>query len=306
MHMIFRILAVALVAAMLSLLVSRTAEAEVTTMACTSPYDECLDQWKAARIEFLKSETGYLNLAGLYWLESGRTSFGSDAANDLLFPDSSAPFLGIFEFEHDQVAMISHPKAEIDFAGKRVSRIVLPDDTTGENVSVTHQSLSWSIIKRDKKFAVRLRDFASPNLASFAPIEYFPTSRDARIVASFHAYEKPRVINVGTVIEGLSYNPRSPGVVRFEKDGEQFELEAYDAGGELFFVFGDRTSGRETYPAGRFLYAMPPDKSGRVLLDFNTAQNPPCAFNDFATCPVAAPRNRMKTRIEAGERYQSH
>jgi uncharacterized protein (DUF1684 family) len=113
----------------------------------------------------------------------------------------------------------------------------------------------------------------------------------------------PRVIDVDTVIEGLSYKPTSSGAVRFEIAGQTFVLEAYDAAGELFFVFGDQTSGRETYPAGRFLYAEAPDTNGKVWLDFNTAQNPPCAFNEFATCPVASPRNRMATRIEAGERY---
>lgn len=306
MKSIFNFLVFTSVAVFLCLFAVRSAEADVTTMTCVTPYDECLQKWKAARVEFLKSETGYLNLAGLFWLDAGRTSFGSDPANDLIFPESAAPFLGTFELEQDQVTVISHPKADIRFAGERVARIALPDDTTGEQISVTHGALSWSVIKRDRKYAIRLRDYAHPGIESFAPIDYFPTNREARVVASFHAYETPRIIHVGTVIEGLSYNPRSPGVVRFEKDGEQFELEAYDANGELFFVFGDRTSGRESYPAGRFLYAYPPDKFGNVMLDFNTAQNPPCAFNDFATCPVASPRNRMDTRIEAGERYQSH
>ena len=92
-------------------------------------------------------------------------------------------------------------------------------------------------------------------------------------------------------------------MVEFEINGESFELEAYASGDELFFVFGDATSGTETYPAGRFLYAAVPGGDGSTILDFNKAYNPPCAFNDFATCPVASPRNRLTARIEAGELF---
>jgi uncharacterized protein (DUF1684 family) len=91
--------------------------------------------------------------------------------------------------------------------------------------------------------------------------------------------------------------------VEFEIGGETQTLEAYASGDQLFFVFGDATTGRETYPAGRFLYADAPGTDGKTLMDFNRAYNPPCAFNDFATCPVASPRNRMAARIEAGEKF---
>jgi uncharacterized protein (DUF1684 family) len=106
-----------------------------------------------------------------------------------------------------------------------------------------------------------------------------------------------------TVIEGLDWNPESPGVAVFEKDGETHRLEAYISEEKLFFVFGDRTNGKETYPAGRFLYAAMPGKDGRLVLDFNRAYSPPCAFNDFATCPVASPRNRLSIRVPAGELF---
>ena len=71
----------------------------------------------------------------------------------------------------------------------------------------------------------------------------------------------------------------------------------------LFIIFADQTTGRETYPAGRFVYTAWPDENGKTILDFNKAYNPPCAFNAFATCPVASPRNRLRTRIDAGETY---
>jgi uncharacterized protein (DUF1684 family) len=71
----------------------------------------------------------------------------------------------------------------------------------------------------------------------------------------------------------------------------------------LFFVFGDRTNGRETYPAGRFLYAALPEEGDQIILDFNRSYSPPCAFNDFSTCPVASSRNRLPVAVAAGELF---
>ena len=107
------------------------------------------------------------------------------------------------------------------------------------------------------------------------------------------------------MIEGLDYKPEAPGKLRFDIGSDTFELEAYAAGDKLFLVFGDETSGRDTYPAGRFLYTELPDPAGVTTLDFNKAHNPPCAYNEFATCPVASPRNRIPVMIEAGERYDA-
>lgn len=280
------------------------AAAEITTMGpCPDSYLECLQSWKKARIRFLRSESGYLNLAGLFWLQEGKSTFGSDPANNIVFPENAASRIGVFSLENDSVEMIVNDDVDVRFANRRVSRMTIPDDTSGNLVAVTHGDFAWTIIKRDNRHAVRLRDFAHPSLQSFDSIDYYPIDPDLKIEGKFHPYDKPKIVNVGTVIEGLSYNPRSPGTVRFKVRGQQFELEAYDAAGELFFVFGDRTSGNGTYPAGRFLYANAPGDGGQVILDFNIAQNPPCAFNEFATCPVASSRNRLATVIEAGERF---
>jgi uncharacterized protein (DUF1684 family) len=168
---------------------------------------------------------------------------------------------------------------------------------------ITHGSLAWTIIKRDGRYAVRLRDFDHPALASFPPLQYFPIDPSWRVEATFDRYAEPRRVAASTVIEGLGWNPESPGVAAFARGGETYTLEAYSSGERLFFVFGDRTNGKETYPAGRFLYTDAPGEDGRIVLDFNRAYSPPCAFNDFSTCPVASPRNRLPIRIEAGELF---
>ena len=266
-------------------------------------YEAGLGEWREQRLASLKSPHGYLNLAGLFWLEDGSTSFGSDAANDIVFPHNSASRIGEFEVTDAAVFMQAEPGVDVRYEEIPVRSILISDDTTENPVEISHGSLAWTVIKRDGRFAVRLRDFEHPAIADFPPIEYFPIDPDLIVTATLKLFEEPKVINVETVIEGLGYRPQSPGVVEFEIGGETYSLEAYASGDELFFVFGDRTSGRETYPAGRFLYAEWPGDDGVTQLDFNRAYNPPCAFNSFATCPVASPRNRLASKIEAGEKF---
>ena len=95
-----------------------------------------------------------------------------------------------------------------------------------------------------------------------------------------------------------------PGAAVFEHDGQTFRVEpVIETPGdtELFLVFADRTSGKETYGAARFVYSEPP-KDGKIVIDFNKAYNPPCAFTPFATCPLPTAQNRLKTRVTAGEK----
>ena len=281
-----------------------TGNAETTTLgSCKQDYEQCLDHWKTDRLAFLKSEAGYLNLAGLYWLNEGQNTFGSNIENDLVFPANAEPSIGAFTLRDGEVQMSVSADVDVRHMDQPIKHILMAGDSVQMPVVVRQGSYAWNVINRDGKFAVRLRDLENPLLLHFPAINYFPTSEKHRLSAVLRRYDTPRVVRVGTVIEGLVYNPWSPGVVEFEIDGQTFDLEAYDAGDELFFVFGDQTTGRETYPAGRFLYAKKPGADGVVELDFNTSHSPPCAYNDFATCPVASPRNRLAVRIPAGELY---
>lgn len=262
-----------------------------------------LQAWRAKRAERLQAPDGYLNLVGLYWLEPGTSRIGSAADNDIVFPRGAPAHVGTLRIGDDGVVFEAEAGIDVRHDGEPVHVLPMADDSMEHPVRVTHGSLAWTIIRRDTRYALRLRDFDSPAIADFAPIEYYPIDPGLRVIAVLHRYDSPRVLDVDTVIEGLGYHPQSPGRLAFELDGRTFELEAYDAGDSLFLVFGDTTSGRETYPAGRFLYADLPDASGHTVLDFNRAYNPPCAFNDFATCPVASPRNRLPVPIEAGEKF---
>jgi uncharacterized protein (DUF1684 family) len=266
-------------------------------------YEAEVMSWREGRRGRLMAPTGYLTQAGLFWLEKPVTTFGSAEDNDLLFTEKAAPHVGEFRLTEEGVVMVAEPGVDIRFDDAPVQTILIADDTTDSPVMVTHGSLAWTVIRRDGRFAIRLRDFEHPVLETFPALEYFPIDPAWRVEATFKRYDEPRTVAVDTVIEGLGWNPESPGVVEFVKDGEAFELEAYASGEELFFVFGDLSNGRETYPAGRFLYAAVPTEGDRTILDFNRSYSPPCAFNDFSTCPVASAQNRLSTTVTAGELF---
>ncbi len=291
-----------LVTVLLVLLLNAACSTEAEDLDQAALEAEVLE-WREGRLARLMSPTGFLNLAGLFWLETETATFGSSPDNDLVFPASADARIGRFRVTADGVVMEPEAGALVLANGEPVGNILVADDTMESPVMITHRSLAWTIIKRDGRYAVRLRDFDHPALASFPPLQYFAIDPSWRLDATLERYAEPRRVEASTVIEGLGWNPESPGVATFDRDGETYALEAYKSGERLFFVFGDRTNGRETYPAGRFLYTDAPGDDGRIVLDFNRAYSPPCAFNDFSTCPVASPRNRLPIRIEAGERF---
>ena len=153
------------------------------------------------------------------------------------------------------------------------------------------------------RVGVRLRDYEHPAIATLEGIESYPADPDWRLEAKFEAYPEPRTIRVATVVEGLGWEPTVPGTLEFEAHGQSLSLEAYRSKDEFFIVFADGTTGDTTYPAGRYLAADLPGPDGSTVLDFNKAYNPPCVFSEYATCPLATPRNRLPVAVEAGEKY---
>ena len=283
----------------------------ISSAACSSAADDheraALEaevlEWRESRRAALMAPTGFLTLAGLFWLDEETATFGSAPDNDLVFPPGADKHIGRFRLTAEGVVMEPRADAAVFSHDEPVGEMLIADDSTENPVMITHGSLAWTVIKRDGRYAVRLRDFDHAALESFPHLEYFPVDPSWRIEATLERYAEPQRVAASTVIEGLGWNPESPGIAVFDKDGKTYRLEAYTSGERLFFVFGDRTNGRETYPAGRFLYTAAPGEDGRIVLDFNRAYSPPCAFNDFSTCPVASPRNRLPIRIPAGELF---
>jgi hypothetical protein len=159
------------------------------------------------------------------------------------------------------------------------------------------------VIKRGEKLGLRVKDKQNPARSRFAGLDYYSVDLKWRIEAEYEAYNPVRLIPIANVL-GMVDDMTSPGALVFEANGKSLRLDAVVEKGsnQLFIIFADQTSGKETYGAGRYLYANPPDAVGKVIVDFNKAENPPCAFTKFATCPLPPKQNRLPIRVEAGEK----
>ncbi len=281
-------------------------------------YREQLDQWHRQRVESLKSENGWLNLAGLFWLKEGRNTVGGSPGNDLVFPGGKAPtHVGEIRLTNGVVQFEAASQVAVQTDGQPVlgqKTVFAPD--LAKPVTLAYGSLRWFVIKRGDRYAVRLRDLDSPLLREFSRIERFPVDDAWRVKARLERPTEPRTIPILDVTGQTSQQPLA-GTLVFELSGKTYRLDAVGEGNRLFILFGDATNTHETYGSGRFLYAdkpVPSDGSrsdGSVYelttLDFNQSINPPCAFTPFATCPLPPKQNRLAIRIPAGEkRYGDH
>jgi len=186
--------------------------------------------------------------------------------------------------------------------------MALRSDAEGEPTLLRRGSVSFYLIKRGERLGVRVKDSRSPALLAFHGIDSYPIQLKWRVDARFEAYPAGKTIPVPNIL-GSVEQEKSPGAVVFDFEGREFRIDAVTESGteDLFLIFGDQTNGVETYGGGRFLYAAPADKNGRVVLDFNKAYNPPCVFTPYATCPLPPPQNRLAIRVEAGEKkFGSH
>ena len=266
-------------------------------------YLQEIQEWQSWRLESLRSESGWLTLVGLYWLEPGENRFGSDPANRLVLSEGSVPFGGSFYLEQDRVRVRAAEGVDLYLNDEMVGERELQADDMGRQPDILRlNDLHFMVLKRGDRFAIRIKDANNPTRREFKGMEYFPVDPNYRVEADFVAYESPTEVAVPTVL-GTNEAMKAPGYVEFDLKGRRLSLEPFLRPGDrkLFFILKDETSGKETYPAGRYLYADPPEQ-GVVLLDFNKSYTPPCAFTPYATCPYPPRKNWLPIRIEAGEK----
>ena len=262
-------------------------------------------RWEKERVARLKSESGWLNLAGLYWLEAGENTFGSDSSNRIVFPPAAPAVIGTYLLRGDSIRFIPAEGAVVLHNGAPAAEMAVRTDLSDSVTILESGRLRWFIIRRGSGFAIRLRDLKNPALKDFRGIESFPVERKWDIPAEFKAYRDPVEMLIPSVTGGLQHY-LSPGILHFKAAGKELELHPVREGNRLFIIFADETSGHETYGGGRFLYAGLPQGDQTVMLDFNRAYNPPCAFTPYATCPLPPRENILPVRIEAGEKFGGH
>ncbi len=270
--------------------------------AAQDAYAATIESWRQERRERLEHPDGWLTLVGLFWLPEGASTCGSDPGNALVFPAGAPARLGQFERQGSSVWFSAVPGTGATVAGETVTRAALKADTEGQPTVVTVGTFSFHLIERGGRFAVRLKDSASEVLRGFKGLEYFPIDASFRVEARFVPYDPPKPVRIPTIL-GTVEEQASPGALEFRLAGQDYRLDALPGGdGELFLVFADATSGKETYGGGRFIYTPAPDATHRVTLDFNQAFNPPCVFSPYATCPLPPPQNRLTLAVRAGEK----
>ena len=273
-----------------------------TVKAADNSYRASIAQWQHEREARLKADDGWLTLAGLSWLKEGFNTFGSDPGNRIVLPTGSAAGrAGVFEFHGGKTVIRMEGGAHATLAGKTVTTQELRPDQPGPADVVALGDLTLQVIERGGRYGIRVKDKNSKVRKEFAGLKSFPVNEAWRVEARFVPYTPPKVLAIPTVLGDVEKSP-SPGYAAFTLHGHEYRLDPIldDDGHSLFFIFRDLTTGKETYPAGRFLDADPP-KDGKVVLDFNKAYNPPCAFTPYATCPLPPPQNALALRIEAGE-----
>jgi len=273
-----------------------------------SDYRAGVETWRQQRLARLTSDEGWLTVAGLFWLKEGPNRFGSGPGNDIVLPAGSAPArAGTFELRAGKASVRVEAGVTVTSGGKPVKALDLRPDLPGPPDTLALGDLTLFVIKRQDRFGIRLRDKNSPLRKEFTGLTWFPIREKYRVTARWVAYVPPREIEIPNVLGQIDRLP-CPGYASFALDRKELRLEpVIEVPGdkELFYIFRDETAGKETYPAGRFFYSDMP-KDGKVVLDFNKAYNPPCAFTPYATCPLPPPQNRLPVRIEAGEKRYGH
>jgi uncharacterized protein (DUF1684 family)/enterochelin esterase-like enzyme len=254
--------------------------------------------WRQNREADLLAEDGWLTLAGLFWLKEGSNRFGTDPSNEIVLP-SGPPHAGAFEFHNGKATLRVERGATVSAGAGPASGAALRSDQPGPPDIVAVGDLSLYVIRRGARYGVRVKDKNSRLRREFAGLRWFPIQDSYRVTARFVPCEPPRILAVPDITGGVERVP-SPGYAVFTLHHQQCRLDAVAEAGGLFFIFQDLTSGKETYGGGRFLEAGPP-QDGAVVLDFNKAYNPPCAYTPYATCPLPPKQNHLPVRIEAGE-----
>jgi uncharacterized protein (DUF1684 family) len=267
-------------------------------------YRKEIETWRQERDTRLKADDGWLTIAGLYWLNDGENTVGSGPTNDIILPAGSAPaHVGVFTVQQGKITFEAATAVAVTQHGKSIRTATLePGPGTGATPddALTVGELTLWLHKSGDRPAIRLRDKTSQLRKTFTGCHWFPIDSTYRVTARFLPHAEPKAVTMANVL-GDRERYTSPGVVEFTLYGQNLRLEPVSSGPDrLFFVFRDGTSGNETYGAARFLTTDGP-QNNQVMLDFNKAVNPPCAYNPFTTCPLPSKDNRLTTRIEAGE-----
>ncbi|WP_340104005.1 DUF1684 domain-containing protein [Rhodohalobacter sp. 8-1] len=265
-------------------------------------YEQLHQEWLDYRISVLTDTTGWLRLQNLIWFDEGPNSFGSGENQDIQFPEGSiAENAGTFILDDGSVTMVVNNGINVRHEGESVDTLKMVGDDIEERIHATHGPLTWFIDKRGDQRGVKVFSMDTPKADRFDGFPMYPIQQEWYHNALFVPHEEETNIEIVNVL-GEVVDRYSPGRVEFQINGERYSLDAFESSSGLFLMFSDATSKTETYQAGRYMIVPPPGDDGFLILDFNKAYNPPCAYNPFTTCQLPPSQNRLDVAIPAGEK----
>src|SRR5512139_3222640 len=266
-------------------------------------YEEQVLQWRAKKFDDLVRENGWLALAGLHWLKEGRNLIGSNPLCEVSLPDSAPTFLGVIEKKGKIVRFQATEGVPVEINGKQAGKTILKSTQDPHPSFITWNKIRMVLHEHAGRYAIRVWDNSREERFSLPLLKWFPINKDFHFHARFTEYPEAKSSGQPDVF-GDTVADRLDGFLSFTHEGKKYKLDVTKVKEEkLFLKFKDLTSGRETYPPSRYLYT-PPVEEGKVILDFNHAYSPPCAFTPYATCLFAPAQNHLPFRVEAGEIYK--
>ena len=278
----------------------------LTSAQAQTDYIKTIEKWRSDHESDLKKETGWLTVAGLFWLKDGINTVGAGPNFDVRLTDNfKQGKFGEIDFKNGAAVLKVEKGVEAQSDGKSISTIDLVSDEKGKPSEIRTGSQTFYLIRREDRFGIRLKDSESKARRTFKGLHWFPIDESYKVTARFEAFPEPKEVRVPNVLGG-EFKMKSPGMLKFTLKGKEYSLQPVQEGDEtLFIIFQDASSRGETYKSGRFLYADKP-VNGEAVLDFNKAENPPCAFTPFATCPLPPSQNILDVEIKAGEKRYDH
>jgi uncharacterized protein (DUF1684 family) len=247
------------------------------------------DIWHQGREDRRAAPHGFLSITAMHWLTPEPQRF------------EDAP--GTWSADGDGVRVQLDDDETLFIEDVRVRGAYDFGDVDDVGVGASFGDVLIEVCRRDGTYMIRPRDPKNEVRMSYAGTPTYPVNSEWVTSGDFIPYDEPRTITLDTSVEGLASVDRSPGEVQFILAGRSHRLIAFndEVPDELFIVFTDLSAGDTTYSACRFLTVDAPGPDGRVVVDFNHATNPPCAYTDFATCPLPPAGNHLPIRVEAGE-----
>lgn len=269
----------------------------------TPEYIDDINLWKENRYKSVTSPQGWLSVEGLYWLKEGENTIGRGSHNDIVLENLGLNEAGVFTLENGHLKLKPKHEAFMDSKMKPELDGTILHDGEGAPTVMNIDAYYMHVLKRGDRYGLRVKNTLAEKRFNFPEIPTYDIDANFVKYAKFVKAPIAQEMKIETVI-GVDAEFKVAGYLEFLHEGRLKKLTAFEGTSRYFFViFKDETTGTETFGGGRFLDVKTEMDENQILkLDFNKAYNPPCAFSDYATCPLPPLENQLDFSVRAGEK----